>query len=169
MTRADRAEALFYEGYNCCQSVFGAFCDIAGMDLAAATKMVSALGGGVSKLREICGAVSAMALIVGIMDGYNEPEDRDGKIRTYHEMQDLAALFKEKHDTVVCREILNLKPGEDPAEPSIRTPEYYASRPCPGCIRTAAQILADHFGLELPANEGCGIDTTCGTNAASEE
>ena len=141
MTHADRAEQLFRQGYNCAQSVFGAFADDLGIPLAQATNAASAFGAGFGKLREICGAVCSMTLLAGILKGYNDPADRAEKKRVYALEQALAAQFKAKHGTLVCRELLGLKPGEDSPEPAVRTEEYYASRPCIGVIRTAAEIV----------------------------
>lgn len=141
MTRADRAEQLFREGYNCSQSVFGAFTDVTGMELQDAMRYASPFGAGFGKLREVCGAVSGMTMVAGILEGYSSPTDRDGKIAVYHLIQDMAAEFEKEHGTLICRELLNLKPGEDLPEPAVRTEEYYRSRPCIGVIRTAAEIV----------------------------
>lgn len=145
MTRADRAEALFREGYNCCQSVFGAFTDVTGMDLETSMKYASPFGAGFGKLREVCGAVSGMTMVAGILKGYSEPTDREGKIAVYHLIQDMAAEFEKRHGTIICRELLNLKPGEDLPEPAVRTEEYYQSRPCIGAVRTAAEIVQEYL------------------------
>ena len=122
-SRVDRAEANFREGYNCAQSVFLAYADIAGIDRATALKLTSALGAGFGKLREVCGAVSGMTLMAGLLEGYTDSEDRENKIKVYHKTQEMAAEFKKRQGSIICREILNLKEGEDQAEPSVRTKE----------------------------------------------
>lgn len=142
-SRVDRAEANFREGYNCAQSVFLAYADIAGIDRATALKLTSALGAGFGKLREVCGAVSGMTLMAGLLEGYTDSEDRENKIKVYHKTQEMAAEFKKRQGSIICREILNLKEGEDQAEPSVRTKEYYEDRPCLNAIRNAAQIIEE--------------------------
>ncbi|XCP84610.1 C-GCAxxG-C-C family protein [Roseburia hominis] len=148
MTRADRAEQLFREGYNCCQSVFGAFTDVTGLELKTAMRHASPFGAGFGKLREVCGAVSGMTMVVGYVAGYGEPTDREGKIALYHIVQELAAEFERRQGTIICRDMLKLKQGEDLPEPAVRTEEYYRSRPCISAVRDAAEIL-DNFLQEF--------------------
>lgn len=145
MTRADKAEALFREGYNCAQSVFGAFADVAEMELKDAVKLISAYGAGFGKLREVCGAVSGMTLLAGMLKGYHDPNERQGKIELYQLTQKMANEFKERQGTIICREMLNLKPGEDLPEPAVRTEEYYQSRPCVKAVRDAADIIEEYL------------------------
>lgn len=145
MTRADKAEALFREGYNCAQSVFGAFADVAEMELKDAVKLISAYGAGFGKLREVCGAVSGMTALAGMLKGYHDPNERQGKIELYQLTQKMANEFKERQGTIICREMLNLKPGEDLPEPAVRTEEYYQSRPCVKAVRDAADIIEEYL------------------------
>lgn len=145
MNRADRAEELFREGYNCCQSVFGAFTDVTGLDLETAMNHASPFGAGFGKLREVCGAVSGMTMMAGYLKGYSSPTDREGKIAVYHLIQDMAAEFEKAQGSIICRDMLNLKPGEDLPEPAVRTEEYYQSRPCISAVRTAAEIIEKYL------------------------
>lgn len=145
MSRADRAETLFREGYNCCQSVFGAFTDVTGMDRETAMRYASPFGAGFGKLREVCGAVSGMTMVAGLLKGYDSPTDREGKIATYHLIQEMTGEFKKRHETIICRELLNFKPGEDLPEPAVRTEEYYQSRPCIQAIRDAVDIAEKYL------------------------
>ncbi|MBO6134385.1 MAG: C_GCAxxG_C_C family protein [Lachnospiraceae bacterium] len=145
MNRADRAEELFRMGYNCCQSVFGAFNDVAGMKLDEAMKVASPFGAGFGKLREVCGAVTGMCMIAGYMKGYNDPKNMDDKKRVYKLIQDMCNDFKEKQGSYICREMLNLKEGEDLPEPAVRDENYYKSRPCVRACRTAAEIVEKYL------------------------
>ena len=145
MNRADRAEELFRMGYNCCQSVFGAFNDVAGMKLDEAMKVASPFGAGFGKLREVCGAVTGMCMIAGYMNGYNDPKNMDDKKRVYKLIQDMCNDFKEKQGSYICREMLNLKEGEDLPEPAVRDENYYKSRPCIRACRTAAEIVEKYL------------------------
>lgn len=145
MNRADKAEELFRKGYNCSQSVFAAFADELGMSVEEAAKIASPFGAGFGKLREVCGAVSGMTLVAGYLKGYDDPADYEGKKELYKLIQKMCAEFKAAEGTLICRELLGLKEGEDLAEPSVRTEEYYRSRPCIGACRTAAGIAEKHL------------------------
>lgn len=145
--RADKAEELFRRGYNCSQSVFASFADIAGMSEEQAAMMASPFGAGFGKMREVCGAVSGMTLLAGILKGYSDPEDYEAKKALYALIQKMCREFEEKEGTLICRELLGLKKGEDAPEPSVRTEEYYRSRPCIGACRVAAEI-AEKYLLE---------------------
>lgn len=145
MNRADRAEELFRKGYNCSQSVFGAFNDVVGLDLDEAMKIASPFGAGFGKLREVCGAVTGMCMVAGYKNGYSNPTSMEEKKRVYKLIQDMCNEFKEKKGTYICRELLNLKAGEDLPEPAVRDENYYKSRPCIGACRTATEIIEKHL------------------------
>lgn len=140
-THADRAAALFLSGYNCAQSVFGAFCDVTGMDFETAMKCASSFGAGMGRMREVCGAVSAMFMIAGILYGYEDTGEGGRKAEHYRLIQALAEEFKEKHGSIICRELIaSLKKDTSPT-PEARTEQYYKERPCAGFVRTAAEIM----------------------------
>lgn len=145
MDRPDRAEELFRKGYNCSQSVFAAFADVLGMSVEEAAKIASPFGAGFGKLREVCGAVSGMTLAAGYLKGYDDPADYEGKKELYRLIQKMCAEFEESKGTIICRELLGLKKGEDQAEPAVRTEEYYQSRPCVGACRKAAEIAEKYL------------------------
>ena len=144
-TRADRAEALFRQGYNCSQSVFAAFADVVGMSVEEAAQLASPFGAGFGKLREVCGAVSGMTMLAGKLKGYSDPKAREEKIELYKLIQKMCAEFEEKEGSIICRELLGLEKGEDMGEPAVRTEEYYRSRPCVGACRTAAEIAEKYL------------------------
>ena len=145
MSRADRAEELFRQGYNCAQSVFAAFADLAGMTTEEAAGIASPFGAGFGKMREVCGAVSGMTLLAGYLQGYSDPSDYESKKELYALIQKMCGEFKEREGSLICRELLGLKKGEDPGEPAVRTEEYYRSRPCIGACRTAAEIAEKYL------------------------
>lgn len=147
MSRADKAEELFRRGYNCSQSVFAAFADVVGMTEEEAAQLASPFGAGFGKLREVCGAVSGMTMVMGKVKGYSDPGDYEGKKALYAMIQKMCAEFEEKQGTLICRELLGLQKGEDIGEPAVRTEEYYRSRPCIGACRTAAEITEKVLGL----------------------
>lgn len=144
---ADEAERLFRQGYNCSQSVFAAFADIVGMTTGQAAKLASPFGAGFGKMREVCGAVSGMTMLAGYLLGYTDPADQTGKMELYARVQDMCRAFEETEGSLICRELLGLKKGEDLEEPAVRTEEYYSSRPCVRACRRAAEI-AEQFILD---------------------
>lgn len=150
MKHDEKAAELFLEGYNCAQSVAVAFCDVTGLDAEFAAKYASAFGGGMGRLREVCGAVSGMYMVLGHLYGYNTPGDDTVKKQLYSQVQDLAAKFREKAGSIVCREILK-NPPSDP-NPTPRTAEYYAKRPCTRMVMIAAELM-DAFIAEHPVKE----------------
>ncbi len=142
-----KAAELFLEGYNCAQAVAVAFCDVTGLDADFTAKFASSFGGGMGRLREVCGAVSGMFMVLGHLYGYNTPGDDGKKKELYCRVQELAKGFEEKCGSIVCRELLK-NPPSDP-NPSPRTAEYYAKRPCVKMVMTAAELL-DKFIAENP-------------------
>ena len=140
---AEIAKQLFFKGYNCAQSVFCAFTDVTGYDVDTSARMASSFGGGLGRLRETCGAVSAAALILGIVKGYDDPDDYEAKKRHYALVREFADRFKEKNKSIICRELLmvaSLNP-ESGGAPEQRSEEYYQKRPCPNLVYDAALIL----------------------------
>ena len=162
MNRPDKAEELFRKGYNCSQSVFAAFADAVDMSVEEAARIASPFGAGFGKLREVCGAVSGMTLLAGYLNGYDDPADFESKKELYRLIRKMCAEFEEREGTIICRELLGLKKGEDLGEPSVRTEEYYQSRPCIGACRCAAEI-AEKYLLQLLKTDGItGLENTRG-------
>lgn len=143
----EKARAYFLEGYNCCQSVFLAFHEDLGMDRETAARLASSFGGGMGRLREVCGAVSGMFLAAGLLKGYSDPGDDAGKKAQYELVQELAGAFREQNGSIICRELLGLDHQSDVPTPSARTDQYYAQRPCGDLVASAGAILADRLGL----------------------
>lgn len=135
------AVSNFKQGYNCAQAVFLTFAQECGLDKETALRLSSSFGGGMGRLREVCGAVSAMFAIAGLKKGYTSPNDDVVKQAHYELVQQLAENFKSEFGTIICRELLELPEGTDSPTPSKRTEEYYANRPCEDFIRKAAQII----------------------------
>ena len=144
---SDKAVQLFKEGYNCAQAVFAAFADKYGIDRETALRLSASFGGGMGRMREVCGTVSGMMLVSGLETGAVEGSDREGKAANYAEAQKLAELFREENGSIICRELLGLKPdgGQESPVPESRTPQYYAKRPCVELVRCAAEILEKRY------------------------
>ena len=145
---ARRAKALFMEGYNCAQSVFCAFTDLTGFDLEAAARLASSFGGGMGRLRQTCGTVSAACMVLGCVKGYADPKDPQAKAAHYALVREFARRFTEAEGSLSCAELLararvDSSPGGDP---EARTPEYYQKRPCPDLAWRAARILDEMLG-----------------------
>ena len=139
MERAERAAELFLQGYNCAQAVAVVFSDLTGLSPELSAKMASSFGGGMGRMREVCGAVSGMLLVTSLLYGYDDPENDQGKKELYQLVQSLAGQFRERNGSIVCRELLK-NPPSDP-NPSPRTAAYYRQRPCAAMVFTAAEIL----------------------------
>lgn len=142
---SEKAANNFRKGYNCAQSVLLAFADKVGLKDEEALRLASSFGGGMGRLREVCGAVSAMFMIAGFLKGYTEPNNDIVKANHYKLIQDLATEFKSKHGTIICRELLGLDGTEFSPIPSARTDEYYKERPCEEFIKCAADIVENEL------------------------
>lgn len=142
---SDLAKELFIKGYNCSQSVFAAFCDETGLDMDTALKISSSFGGGMGRLREVCGAVSGMFMVVGMKYGYTDPFDKKAKTEHYKLIQDLAKQFEKENGSIICRELLGLSVKADIPVPEDRTESYYKKRPCAELVENAARILDEYI------------------------
>jgi len=145
--RVNRAVDNFMQGYGCCQSVVAAFADIYGLDDTMAKRIAAGFGGGVGRLRMMCGAVSGIVLLVGLDCGQTEGSDRMGKSACYKVVQELLAKSKADNGSLICAELLGLK-GPMPAGQYVaseRTAEYYKERPCAAKVESAARIFAQYL------------------------
>ncbi len=149
--RGKKATEYFLSGYNCTQAVALAFSDLLDMDRSLLLRMSSSFGGGMGRLREVCGTVSGMFLVAGMLYGYEDPKAYEEKAAHYGRIQELAARFREQQGSIVCRELLGLSSKQDDPVPERRTPEYYQKRPCPQLAGLAAAIL-EQFIEENPLN-----------------
>ena len=151
MDHSYQAAELFLSGSNCAQAVVVAFCDVTGLEPAFAAKMASSFGGGMGRLREVCGAVSGMLMVAGLIYGYEDPGENDCNKKAHYQLvQTLAGKFRDEVGSIVCREILK-NPPSDP-NPTPRTAEFYAKRPCARMVMLAARIL-DEYIKEHPVKE----------------
>lgn len=141
MTRPEQAYENFLTGYNCCQSVAVAYADLLGLSSEMAARLSSGFGGGMGRLREVCGAVSGMVFVASALKGYSDPKDNAQKKELYALVQKLAGAFERENGSIVCRELLGLSVKKEDPTPSERTEGYYKKRPCPELVRMAAEIL----------------------------
>ncbi len=139
MNREAYAAELFWQGYNCAQAVVMAFSDIIGMEETQCARLSSSFGGGMGRMREVCGAVSGMFMVAGILYGYDGPEEGEIKKAHYARIQLLAEQFRREAGSIICREILK-NPPADP-NPTPRTAEYYAQRPCVRMVMLAVRVM----------------------------
>lgn len=145
--RVQRAVELFMSGYGCCQSVVGAFADLFGLTEEQAVLVSAGFGGGVGRMRMMCGAVSGMVILAGLSDGQSKADDREGKAHCYKVVQDLLAQSKAENGSLICAELLGLK-GDVPLGnfvPDERNAEYYRKRPCAAKVESAARIFANYL------------------------
>lgn len=150
MDRSLYAAELFMKGYNCAQSIAVAFCDETGLTEQQSARMVSGFGGGMGRMREVCGTVSGMVFVLSILYGYDQAGDDIGKKELYHTIQKLAGEFQEETGSIICREILK-NPPSDP-NPTPRTAEFYKTRPCTRMAMVAAGILDRYIREHPPVN-----------------
>ena len=104
--RVNRAVDNFMQGYGCCQSVLAAFCDLYGMDETLALKVAAGFGGGVGRLRMMCGAVSGLVMLVGLDCGQTVGSDREGKSACYKVVQDLLAQSQAENGSLICADLV---------------------------------------------------------------
>ena len=142
MTHEEKAVNAFANGANCAQAVVLAYADELGMDEKTACRLASSFGGGIGRLREVCGAVSGMMMVLGLLRGYDDLHDPDAKKAHYQTVQALANRFREENGAIVCRELLELRKGEqnDP-NPTPRDAQFFHSRRCADFVASAARIL----------------------------
>lgn len=145
---SDRALELFKQGYNCSQAVFCAFCDEFNMDEETALRVSAGLGGGVGRMREVCGTVTGAALVIGMLYGATDGKDTQKKKETYEKVQEIAEEFKKENPSIICRELLGLTKeaqAKETAAPEARTEHYYKKRPCSELVENMAKILDEKF------------------------
>ena len=143
MDREYQAAKLFMEGYNCAQAVIMAFSDLIGLDEKTCAKLSSSFGGGMGRMREVCGAVSGMLMVAGLLYGYDGPEEGEIKKAHYQRVQTLAEKFREGAGSIICREILK-NPPSDPS-PTPRTEAFYQQRPCVRMVTLAVRIMEEYI------------------------
>lgn len=147
--RVAKARRLFKEeGYNCCQAVVLAYNDVFSMDDDIAAALSSGFGGGMGRMREVCGSVSGMVMLTGLMAPAADPSIKVDRTRNYALVQEMAEEFRAQNGSIVCKELLGLVPmgsvqaaSKESPEPSDRTPEYYKKRPCEELVGIAARIV----------------------------
>lgn len=145
ISRAEQAKAYFTDGYNCAQSVYMAYADLFGIDAKQAAIIAAPLGGGMGRLREVCGACSASFLVAGLAIPCDNPNDTNAKRDCYAMVQRLAERFREENGSIICRELLGLSEKKESPTPSPRTAAYYKKRPCAELV----YISALNIGKEL--------------------
>ena len=156
--RVQRAVELFMEGYGCCQSVFCAFADLYGLDGDMALRLSAGFGGGVGRMRMMCGACSALVLLAGLERGQTRGEDREGKAACYQLTRELLEAFRQQNGSIICAELLQMngvKAESGTSKPAERNAEYYRVRPCARKVESAARVFAEYMASRR-ASEGEG-------------
>ena len=138
--RSEKAKELFKSGYNCSQSVLGVFCEEYGLDFDMAIKLSSGFGGGMGRMREVCGTVSGMFMVLGLIFATSNSSATD-KANNYKRVQKLAQIFNEKNGSIICRELLKGVENSNSPIPSERNETYYKKRPCINLVEDAVEIL----------------------------
>ena len=150
MTKGESAKENFMSGLNCSQAVAAAFAEEMNMPKTLVEKLTVGFGGGMGRMREVCGAVTGMFMVVGILYGYDDAKDYEGKKDTYALVQELANQFKAETGSIICRELLGLDGKDNSPVPSKRTEEYYKKRTCEDKVGLAAKILDEYIQSHCP-------------------
>lgn len=140
MTKGDKAKQLFENGYNCAQAVFCSFPEVTGLDNETALRISAGLGGGMGRMREVCGAVSGMIMVISSAYACTDPSDHTKKAELYALIQKAAGEFREENGSIICRELLGLAEKVSDPVPEKRTNTYYHKRPCGEIVKCAADI-----------------------------
>ena len=149
MSKGDIAKQNFLNGYNCSQAVLLAFCEDFGLEKETALKISEPFGGGMGRMREVCGTVTGMFMVLGLAMGNSDAKDGSTKKNVYKSVQELAEKFKQDNGSIICRELLGIqKANKESYVPSERTNEYYKKRPCPELCKYAADILEEYLKEE---------------------
>ncbi|MBQ6612426.1 MAG: C_GCAxxG_C_C family protein [Alistipes sp.] len=146
--RVERAQNYFKAGYNCAQAVVMAFDDVMGLTPEELARLTAPFGGGMGRMREVCGTVSGMAFLAGAIKPSADPSNLDERKENYALVQKFAQEFRDENGDIVCRRLLGLEPMAERTEtpmPSARTAEYYRKRPCVEYVGSAARIVAEHL------------------------
>ena len=143
--KSEKAKELFKSGYNCSQSVLGVFCEEMGLDFDTAMKLSSPFGGGMGRMREVCGTVSGMFMVAGLMFGVKDNTNPKAKGELYKKIQDLAQRFREQNGSIICKELLNGVETSTNPNPSERTETYYKKRPCVDLVGDAVEIFEEYI------------------------
>lgn len=145
MTKGEQAKELFLNGHNCAQAVLCAYADELGLSQEQAIAMSACFGGGLGRQREVCGAVSAMCMVLSLKYAPKDPKDHAAKAAFYAQIQELCKRFKDENGSIICRELLSLPDGPSDPTPDPRTAHYYARRPCADKVKSAADILEKYL------------------------
>jgi len=148
--KAEQAKSYFYEGYNCAQAVALAFQEELNIEKEPLVKLCSSFGGGMGRLREVCGAVSGMFMVAGMLYGYADPREKADKSAHYKLIQELADQFKQENGSIVCRDLLGVK--RDTYVPDDRTKEYYKKRPCADLVYQCAKLTQELINKKSSSN-----------------
>jgi len=137
------AREAFLSGCNCAQSTAVAFADCCGITKEAMLKVTSGFGGGVAGLKQTCGVITGMAMVIGMKKGSADPKDMDNKAMIKTDIQAIASEFTEKFDSTLCAE-LTAKLEKDPV-PSFYTGETYENRPCVALVEAGVEMIYDYL------------------------
>ena len=142
MNKSEKAVNLFKQGYNCCQAVFCAFCESFGINLEQGLKLSSSFGGGMGGMREVCGTVSGMFMVLGLKYGYSVSNDINLKKQHYDLIREAAKKFADENGSIICKELLGLSKPKQNAEyiPAERNAEFFKKRPCVELVAFAAKL-----------------------------
>jgi len=139
----DECQQLLLQGLDCGQVVATAFAEEMNMDIEEAQQLASAFGGGMY-CGETCGAVCGAMLALGCHYGFHMPFVKADKAPVKDKTREFIQRFKDKHGSIVCREILGYDCSTHDGMAAIIEKGLMQSI-CPHCAYDAIELVEELF------------------------
>lgn len=140
MDRCAKALELHHQGYNCAQSVAGAFADLLGLPEESVMAVAGGFGGGVGgSHEELCGAVSGGVMVLSLLHPHTDGADRAGKVRTYGITKEFRRRYEEVFGLTRCGDLLRARPGVTEKNPA--SARLGVTAHCDNMVVTATEIV----------------------------
>lgn len=149
MSNPERAEALFKQGYSCSQAVLAAFGEQFGLSRELALHIAGAFGGGMGRMGETCGTVTAAIMVLGLKFGCTTADDLKARENGYAVAREFIHRFKGRNISVLCRDLLDCDISTSEGMKRARE-EGLIKQHCPRFVKDAAEILDQLLELWQP-------------------
>ena len=107
VNRAENAKEEFISKYNCAQSVFSSFAEELGLEKDFALRASTGFGSGMGRRQYVCGAVSGGVMVINMLYGRGEADDKEVQNIAYAKVREFICAFEDVHGTSMCRELLD--------------------------------------------------------------
>ena len=142
MKKADAAVSVFKDGFNCAQAVFSTLAPDLGLGAGTAAKTATAFGGGMARRGETCGVVTGAFMALGLARGNSAPGEKEIKEKTYELAREFVKRFAERHDSLVCRELLGCDIGTPEGHERARQQGLFGTV-CARLVRDSVEIAEE--------------------------